>query len=115
MAKLESIKKDLILRKQELEDKLTDLYRDTQPTGQVQDTGDQALAANLEEVKISLHNTELEEYHRIVKAIKMIDDGTYGVCIECNNSISEKRLSLFPNATRCLVCQEAFEEKGPNY
>lgn len=110
MGKLEAVKKKLLLRKQDLESKLAQLYKDTSPTGQVQDTGDQALAATLEELKISLHNTELEEYRRIVKAIQMIDSGTYGICIECDNPISDKRLQMFPNATRCLVCQEAFEE-----
>ena len=42
----------------------------------------------------------------------MIEDGTYGECVDCHNPISEKRLKSFPNATRCLVCQEAFEEGG---
>jgi RNA polymerase-binding transcription factor len=113
--KLEAIRKDLLARKQEIEEKLNELYRDNYPTGHVQDTGDQALAATLEELKISLHNTELEEYHRIIKALQMIDSGSYGICIECGLPISEKRLKMFPNTTRCLVCQEAIEEKGPEY
>ena len=46
----------------------------------------------------------------INNALEMIDNGTYGICTECGNPISEKRLMLFPNATRCLACQEALEE-----
>ncbi len=39
----------------------------------------------------------------------MIESGTYGVCAECGQPISEKRLSVYPNTTRCLPCQEAYE------
>ena len=107
---LEKIKKNLLERKQELEQQFTLLYKEKVSDDQVQDTGDQALSSTLEELKISLHNNELEEYNKIVRALDLIEQGTYGICIECGNPISERRLLLFPNATRCLSCQEAIEE-----
>lgn len=110
MSNVESIKQQLLERKQQLEEAMSLLYKEKVSDDQVQDTGDQALSSSLEEIKISLHNNELDEYQMIMKAIDMIDQGTYGVCIECGNVISERRLSLFPNATRCLACQEAMEE-----
>ena len=110
MSNLEIIKHKLLVRKQELEQALSLMYTEKVSDDQVQDTGDQALSSTLEEVRISLHNNELDEYQRILRALDMIDSGTYGICIDCSNSISEKRLLLFPNATRCLACQEALEE-----
>ncbi len=110
MSNLETIKKQLHKRKQELEEAMALLYKEKVSDDQVQDTGDQALSSSLEEIKISLHNNELDEYQMIMKALEMIDNGSYGVCTECNNPISERRLVLFPNATRCLACQEALEE-----
>lgn len=110
MTTIESIKKKLHERKQELEEAMSLLYKEKVTDDQVQDTGDQALSSSLEEIKISLHNNELDEYNMIMKALEMIDAGTYGVCTECGNPISERRLALFPNATRCLACQEALEE-----
>jgi DnaK suppressor protein len=107
---LAAIKNNLLARKTELEYALSLMYKEKVSDDQVQDTGDQALSSTLEELKISLHNNELDEYQRIVKALAMIDSGTYGICSECGNPISEKRLLLFPNATRCLACQEALEE-----
>ncbi len=107
---LELIKEKLLTRKQELEEGMSLLYKEKVTDDQVQDTGDQALSSALEEVKISLHNNELDEYQMVTKALEMIDSGLYGVCIECGNPISERRLLLFPNATRCLACQEALEE-----
>ena len=110
MSNLETIKHKLLIRKQELEQALSQIYKEKVTDDQVQDTGDQAMSSTLEELKISLHNNERDEYQMIVKALEMIEQGTYGVCIECGNNISERRLILFPNATRCLVCQEALEE-----
>ncbi len=107
---IEKIKEQLHHRKQELEEAMSLLYKEKVSDDQVQDTGDQALSSSLEEIKISLHNNELDEYQMIMKALEMLDAGTYGVCTECGNPISEKRLMLFPNATRCLACQEALEE-----
>lgn len=110
MRKFEAIRKKLVLRKQELENALALLYKERVTEDQVQDAGDQALSSNLEELKISLHNNELDEYKMILKALEMIDNGSYGICSECGKEIAEKRLLLFPNATRCLACQEALEE-----
>lgn len=110
MNTIEAIKDKLLNRKQELEEAMSLLYKEKVSDDQVQDTGDQALSSSLEEIKISLHNNELDEYQMIMRALEMIDAGTYGVCSECGNAISERRLMLFPNATRCLACQEALEE-----
>lgn len=107
---LNEIKKHLLERKIELEQELQTLYTEKFSDDQVQDPGDQALASTMESLRNSLQDSRIEEYHRIVNAMKMIDEGTYGICVDCHNPISEKRLKLYPNATRCLSCQELFEE-----
>ena len=108
---IESIKRKLLERKSELEQQLADLYQKQEQPDTVQDPGDQAQSLSLETLKISLQDTELDEYNRIRQALKMIEQGTYGICIDCEQPISEKRLKLYPNATRCLVCQEILEER----
>lgn len=77
--------------------------------GDVQDAGDQAMSASMESLLSSYQQNEAIEYDRILKALKAIDNGTYGICIDCDNEISEKRLKHYPNASRCLACQEIFE------
>jgi phage/conjugal plasmid C-4 type zinc finger TraR family protein len=106
-------KKKLQQRKLELEEQLSDLYKGTAfiNPGDVQDPGDQAQSLSLETTQISLQNAELHEYNMITQALTMIDEGTYGTCLDCGQPISEKRLKLYPNATRCLPCQEVFEER----
>lgn len=108
----EAIREMLMQRKQELEDELTQLREEKFSDDQIQDAGDQALSSTMESLKSSFQDTRLDEYKRIVRALAMIDQGTYGICIDCDKPISEKRLQSFPNATRCLACQEALEEGG---
>jgi DnaK suppressor protein len=113
VSNLEAIKERLLKRKQELEQVLAQIYREQVTDTAVPDTGDQAFSSTIEDLRISLHNNELEEYTMIMKALERIEHGTYGICAECGNPVSEKRLLLFPNATRCLGCQEALEEGKP--
>lgn len=108
---LDEVKEKLLARKAELEEILISLSKEKISDDQVQDLGDQALSSTMEAIRGSYQNTEHEEYNMILKALKAIDEGTYGICIDCNQPISEKRLKYYPNASRCLACQEAAE--GP--
>ncbi len=108
---LSAIKAKLLTRKKELDQELGELYKTDNP-GEVQDIGDQASSSSMETLKISLQDAELDEYNRILKALEMIAEGSYGICVDCNQPISEKRLKLYPNATRCLKCQERIEESA---
>lgn len=109
---LELIKRNLIDRKIELEQEMTRLNEEKFADDQVQDAGDQALSSTMDALKESFQDTKRDEYNRIIQALQMIDDGTYGICIDCQLPISQKRLRSYPNATRCLACQEAYEEEG---
>jgi DnaK suppressor protein len=102
------VKKDLLARKLELEQELANSKKFSDD--EVQDPGDQAMTSTMESLRSSLQDTWIGELNRIAKALKMIEEGTYGICVDCELPISEKRLKLYPDATRCLACQEAFEE-----
>ena len=39
-------------------------------------------------------------------ALARIEHGTYGVCLDCEESISAKRLAAVPWAALCIHCQE---------
>jgi DnaK suppressor protein len=107
----EVIKQKLLARKRELEDGLQRLVEDRAnvEAEDVQDPLDQAIKSSIEDLSITLEENEREEYSRIVRALQMIEDGTYGACSDCHQPISEKRLTLYPNATRCIACQEQRE------
>jgi DnaK suppressor protein len=39
-------------------------------------------------------------------ALRRIQDGSFGICIDCESAISPKRLAAVPWAPRCIQCQE---------
>ena len=44
-------------------------------------------------------------------ALNRIEDGTYGICVNCGRPIGEERLSAIPWATQCIDCKR-LEERG---
>ena len=39
------------------------------------------------------------------KAIKMINDGTFGICISCKSKIQKERLDEVPHTRKCFDCK----------
>ena len=39
------------------------------------------------------------------RALEMIDEGTFGVCKECNERINPERLMEVPHTTSCVECK----------
>lgn len=106
---LQKIKQELLARKKVLEDELDRLSKEPVSDNQSQDDGDQAVSSTLETLRNSIQNAEYVELVMIESALRSIEDGRYGVCQDCDQEISEKRLKYYPNAQRCLACQEAAE------
>lgn len=73
------------------------------------DSGDQALVDLEREMGISLQEMRNRERQLIDNALAKLEEGTYGVCAECGEEISEKRLEALPFATLCVACQSKQE------
>jgi DnaK suppressor protein len=108
-AELKAIKDNLLVRKEQLQQELERLSNIETTDGQSQDEGDQAVQSTLETLRNSLQKAEYDELLMIEEALNDIENGVYGNCQDCDNQISEKRLKYYPNARRCLMCQEAVE------
>ncbi|AXK60985.1 TraR/DksA family transcriptional regulator [Candidatus Chromulinivorax destructor] len=108
-SQLDKIKSELLIRKKELEIELDRLSKEPVSDNQSQDDGDQAVSSTLETLRNSIQNAEYVEFVMIEAALRSIEDGRYGICQDCEQEISEKRLKYYPNAQRCLTCQEAAE------
>lgn len=70
------------------------------------DEGDLAVIDISEDInlrRLSVHRRLLVD---IDEALRKIGDGTYGICEECGEEISEKRIAVLPTATFCVDCQE---------
>ena len=73
------------------------------------DSGDQALFDLEREMGISLQEMRNRERQLIEEALSSLDEGTYGLCGECDTEISEKRLTAMPFARYCIECQSRLE------
>jgi RNA polymerase-binding protein DksA len=47
----------------------------------------------------------------IDEAIKRIEDGSYGNCLQCGKAIAARRLVALPYSELCIECQKANEAK----
>ncbi len=73
------------------------------------DSGDQALVDLEREMGISLQEMRNRERQLIDDALDSVDEGTYGICADCGEEISEKRLHALPFARLCVECQSKRE------
>lgn len=106
---ISKIKDILLQRKREVDSQLNVQSHERLTDGVVQDSADEALSLSMEKLQSSLQRTEIKELRLMEDALARIEKGEYGICIDCGDPISEKRLENFPYAARCIVCQEAFE------
>jgi DnaK suppressor protein len=53
----------------------------------------------------------LIEKWKIKKSLDDIENGTYGICENCEKEISIKRLEARPVARHCIKCKKALELK----
>jgi DnaK suppressor protein len=58
----------------------------------------------------SLKEVERKELAAIERALAKMSTGNFGVCEECNEEISAKRLMVLPEARLCAHCQ-TYEER----
>jgi DnaK suppressor protein len=59
--------------------------------------------------KLEAVSTKLREARA---ALRRIEDGTYGICLECDESISASRLRAMPSAALCIRCQETSDSSN---
>ncbi|MDX1693677.1 MAG: TraR/DksA family transcriptional regulator [Ketobacteraceae bacterium] len=48
---------------------------------------------------------------KVVQALRLIDEGDYGYCRQCDAPIGYQRLRIKPEATLCIKCQSAAEKR----
>lgn len=106
---LDQIEQQLLQKRDEVMTQLHAQEEEIDFSGQVKDIGDEALQTSLDKLQNSLQKSEIDEIHLIEEALARIKKGEYGVCVDCNSDISNQRLTSYPYAARCIVCQEALE------
>jgi DnaK suppressor protein len=70
------------------------------------DALDEVQHASERELAIRNLDRESNLLRNVRSALRRINDGTFGVCLHCEEDISPKRLAAVPWAPFCIQCQE---------
>jgi DnaK suppressor protein len=70
------------------------------------DEGDLSQQSHEEWIFLNRNTIDVNLLRQISGALHRIETGHYGICMECEEPISPKRLDAVPWARYCVVCQE---------
>lgn len=87
----------------------------TVSTDDLPDEADLANNVINQQVTFNMRNRELQKLKNIDMALMRIDDGIYGVCEDCDDPISKKRLQNQPWAEMCITHAEEKEREQVHY
>ncbi|MCU0665335.1 MAG: TraR/DksA family transcriptional regulator [Myxococcota bacterium] len=79
------------------------------------DEMDLASSEYLQSFQFRLRGRERSFLSKIDKALEKIKDGSFGVCEECSEPISPKRLEARPETSMCIKCKEEQEREESQF
>jgi len=113
--KTEIYRERLLNLKKELLTELKTKYEDAISLGgdsSGQDAADEAYNIYNKNLMLGRVETDALKLRLVEQALKRLEEGTYGYCIECGEEIEEKRLQYVPFARYCTECKSELEKKG---
>jgi DnaK suppressor protein len=75
------------------------------------DEGDLSQQHHEEWIFLNRNTIDMKLLREISDALRRLENRTYGVCPECENPISTKRLDAVPWARYCVTCQERIADR----
>lgn len=116
---LQNIRERLLAKQKELQSDVRNLAqseeRNVDPSDASQGVGDFEDAAVDENLFVDMQSIDRNEQALLTDvrtALKRLDEGTYGTCVVCGQSIPEKRLEAIPWALRCIKDEEQLEQRN---
>jgi DnaK suppressor protein len=73
------------------------------------DEVDEIQANENREISFATREKLVERANRLSAALDRLNDGEYGVCVECAEQISPARLHAVPEVETCVRCQDRIE------
>jgi RNA polymerase-binding protein DksA len=108
---IDELKTQLLDEREELQAQLDAIEEDSFASTQSELSGDVGLddesadagTATFEREKdLSIENNVRDLLQKIDRALKRIDDGTYGICDRCGRPIAKARIKALPYADLCI-------------
>lgn len=111
--KVEHYKKQLLVKQDEIRRMVVRSDQDGREADLeiTQDLADRAANSYTKEFLFHQSDDNRRILQLIEEALRRIEDGSYGLCVECQEEVQSKRLDAVPWARHCIECQEK-QEKG---
>ncbi len=87
----------------------------TLDAAELPDEMDLASSEYMQSFTFRLRGRERVFLQKIEKALKKLDDGTFGVCEDCEEPIGIKRLEARPETELCIRCKEDQERSERDF
>lgn len=104
----EQLEQQLLQRRAELIERIQRITHKIQHVdGPIsQDFAEQATERENEDVLGALSEASHQELSQINRTLARLEEGEYGMCATCGESIPEARLAILPNSEYCVSCAE---------
>lgn len=102
----------LLREREQIVGEVKQTYESSQEMGQdgIQDIGDEAANIYNKQILLSLNESERMRLQEVDEALDRLAGGAYGICEECGEPISLKRLEVRPVAKYCVACLSKLEK-----
>jgi|SRR5580698_3711165 DnaK suppressor protein len=112
--KIKQFSQDLEVQRQEILQSLKHLEQETRSLeiDTTQDAADLCVSSMSKEALFQQSSQRRTILRRIEAALRRVDEGSFGVCVNCGNDIPARRLQALPWTQFCLQCQEEIEQQG---
>jgi DnaK suppressor protein len=103
-AQVKKFREQLLAKAEEI--RVSMLNGDTLNSERVADPDDLAVQSHEEWIFLNRNSIDTMLLREIQESLQRIDAGSYGLCRECEEPVSQKRLTAIPWARHCVSCQE---------
>lgn len=117
---LDAFKKLILKEKEEILEEIKHISEDTLKKSQKEASGDisgytyhmadVATDSYDREFSLSLASNERKRLYELDDALRRIEDGTFGICEDCQKPIAKTRMKAVLQARFCVKCQEKQEK-----
>ncbi|WP_206486150.1 TraR/DksA C4-type zinc finger protein [Thalassotalea sp. G2M2-11] len=101
----DQLSQSLLNKKAELSKRIAAIEADFKK-GRSADFSEQTTESENDEVLDGIHHEAKVELSLISHALERIENGSYGVCEQCDEAIAQERLKAVPYTTTCIDCAQ---------
>jgi DnaK suppressor protein len=76
------------------------------------DEGDLSQQSHEEWIFLNRNTLDVKLLREVEDALRRVEQQTYGICMDCEEPISAKRLDAVPWAKYCIQCQEKISSRA---